>query len=228
MVVVMGEDIFGLGPTGSQNKNLFSIPGVPNINKLLNPLPEEYDVHERLNRQVPEVSDLLQQRLNSLKGKSIEVPFFANNASEFHIPAQTSSFNPFWQISLTGGVGNNLFGSQAVTAKKGEKVKTDTQAAIDDALYKLPYNPNLELGDGLLETLGANAEDLFQADNRTKKEEEDVILEQIKNEYGFEDIKDTMEEGNVPENIYVFYGGESDNFYKALEFVGLSPMNREF
>ena len=78
VVVVMGEDIFGLGPTGSQNKNLFSIPGVPNINKLLNPLPEEYDVHERLNRQVPEVSDLLQQRLNSLKGKSIEVPFFAN------------------------------------------------------------------------------------------------------------------------------------------------------
>ena len=141
---------------------------------------------------------------------------------------KTSSFNPFWQINLTGGVGNNLFGSQAVTAKKGEKVKTDTQAAIDDALYKLPYNPNLELGDGLLETLGANAEDLFQADNRTKKEEEDVILEQIKNEYGFEDIKDTMEEGNVPENIYVFYGGESDNFYKALEFVGLSPINREF
>ena len=63
---------------------------------------------------------------------------------------------------------------------------------------------------------------------RQTTEQKDVILEQIKNEYGFEDIKDTMEEGNVPENIYVFYGGESDNFYKALEFVGLSPMNREF
>ena len=54
------------------------------------------------------------------------------------------------------------------------------------------------------------------------------MLEQIKNEYGFEDIKDTMDEGNVPENIYFFYGGESDNFYRALEFVGLSPMNKEF
>ena len=162
MVVVMGEDIFGLGPTGSQNKNISSIPGVPNINKLLNPLPEEYDVQERLNRQVPEVDDLLQQRLNNLKGKSNEVPFFANNVPEFDIPAQTSSFNPSWQINLTGGVGNNLFGSQAVTAIRGEKVKTDTQAVIDDALYELPDNPNLELGDGLLQTLGRNAEDLFQ------------------------------------------------------------------
>ena len=32
----------------------------------------------------------------------------------------------------------------------------------------------------------------------------------------------------MPENIYFFYGGESDNLYKALEFVGLSPLNREF
>ena len=122
-----------------------------------------------------------------------------------------------------------MFGFQAATAIRGEKVKTDTQAAIDDALYELPDNhPDFELGDGLLQTLGTNAKDLFQADNIIKKEEEDVILEQIKNEYGFEDIKDTMDEGNVPENIYFFYGGESDNFYRALEFVGLSPMNREF
>ena len=37
-----------------------------------------------------------------------------------------------------------------------------------------------------------------------------------------------MDEGNVPDNIYFFSGGESDNFYRALEFVGLSPMNKEF
>ena len=104
----------------------------------------------------------------------------------------------------------------------------DTQVVINDALYELPDDPDLELGDGLLETLGTNAKDLFQTDSITKKEEEDVILEQIKEEYGFEDIKETMDEGNVPENIYFFYCGESDNFYRALEFVGLSPMNREF
>ena len=66
----------------------------------------------------------------------------------------------------------------------------------------MPDNPDLELGDSLLETLGTNVENLFQADNITKKEEEDLILEKIKDEYGFEDIKDTMDEEKVPENIF--------------------------
>ena len=62
------------------------------------------------------------------------------------------------------------------------KEKTDSQVAIGDALYELPDNPDLELGDALLETLGTNAEDLFQAENITKKEEEYLILEKIKDE----------------------------------------------
>ena len=113
---------------------------------------------------------------------------------------------------------------------RGEKVKekADAQIAIDDVLYELPDNSELELGDGLLETLGDNAEDLFQADNITNKEEEDLFLEKIKDEYSFEDIKESLDEENVPENIYFFYGDESDNFYSSLEFIGLSPMNREF
>ena len=32
----------------------------------------------------------------------------------------------------------------------------------------------------------------------------------------------------VPESIYFFYDGESKNFVNALEFIGLSPINREF
>ena len=47
-------------------------------------------------------------------------------------------------------------------------------------------------------------------------------------EYGFEDIKEAFDEENVPENVYFFYGRESENFYRALEFIGLSPMNRKF
>ena len=44
-----------------------------------------------------------------------------------------------------------------------------------------------------------------------------------------EDIKDTMDEtGQVPESIYFFYSGDSQTFIDALEFVGLSPINREF
>ena len=48
-------------------------------------------------------------------------------------------------------------------------------------------------------------------------------------EYKVEDIRDTMgKTGQVPESIYLFYGGESENFENALEFIGLSPINREF
>ena len=36
------------------------------------------------------------------------------------------------------------------------------------------------------------------------------------------------ETGEVPESIYLFYGGESETFVNALEFIGLSPINREF
>ena len=59
----VGGGFFVLGPTTTQNKNISSIPGVFDINEILNLLFEEYDVQQRLNRQVPEVDDLLQQRL---------------------------------------------------------------------------------------------------------------------------------------------------------------------
>ena len=122
------------------------------------------------------------------------------------------------------------FGSQAATLTRGENVKekTDVQNAIDDALYELPDNLELELGDSLLETLCNNAEDLFKADNITKEEAEDLILEKVKEEYDFEDIKDSFDKGNVSETIYFFYDGKSDNFDRSLEVLGLIPMNREF
>ena len=62
-----------------------------------------------------------------------------------------------------------------------------------------------------------------------KKEEEEEILKDIMDEYGIEKIRDTVDEGaQVPESIYFFYGGDSDQFVNALEFLGLSPINREF
>ena len=42
-------------------------------------------------------------------------------------------------------------------------------------------------------------------------------------------MKDTMDEtGQFLESIYFFYGGDSQQFVDALEFIGLSPINREF
>ena len=48
-------------------------------------------------------------------------------------------------------------------------------------------------------------------------------------EYEIEKIRDTMDESaEVPESIYFIYGGDSNQFVNALEFLSLSPINREF
>ena len=54
-------------------------------------------------------------------------------------------------LNSCGGGGEMAAGSQAATAIKGEKVreKAGAQIAIDDALYELPDNTDLELGDGV-------------------------------------------------------------------------------
>ena len=144
--------------------------------------------------------------------------FFENVPSQ-----QPSSFN-----NSTRNIGDDLFGSQVATTVRDSKTKT--QAAVDDFLYELPEDmPDLELGDGLLQTLGAEAEELFDSSAPlTKREEEDEILKDLMAEYDVENIKTTMDEtGQIPESIYFLYGGESQNFVNALNFIGLSPINRE-
>ena len=42
---------------------------------------------------------------------------------------------------------------------------------IDDTIYELPKPPDLELGSGLVDTLGVEANDLLNADFITKEEE---------------------------------------------------------
>ena len=145
--------------------------------------------------------------------------------------------NPFILPTIwdNKGIGNNLFGSQAIMAGPREQDKTittKTQQEIDDFLYELPDTrmPTLELGDGLVQSLGTEAEDLFDPNAPlTKKEEEDEVLKKIMEEYKIDDIKETMDEtGDMPESIYFSYGGDSQKFVDALEFVGLSPINIEF
>ena len=55
-----------------------------------------------------------------------------------------------------------MFGLQAATAVRENKTKTETQQEIDDFLFEMPENmPDIELGDGLINFLGAEAESLF-------------------------------------------------------------------
>lgn len=104
---------------------------------------------------------------------------------------------------------------------------TETKVDIDDTLHELPENYELELGDGLIENLGVAAGDLLDAENITKQEEGDVVLEQINHEYGFEGIKKAFDEGYVPDSVFFFYWGESENVTRAIDFLRLNSDNRE-
>ena len=108
--------------------------------------------------------------------------------------------------------------------------KTKTQQDVDDFLYQIPDKmPELVPGDGILTSSGTEAEGLFNSDAPpSKKEEEDEILKKTMDEYQVEKIRGTKDEkGAVAKSIYFSYGGNSELFNSALEFLGLSPINRE-
>ena len=94
---------------------------------------------------------------------------------------------------------SNFFGSQTATlTRQKENIaapKDDISIEIDDTIYELAEQPDLELGSGLIDTLGVEANDLLDADFITKEEENDAVLEQIKEDYNFDEIKDTFDEG---------------------------------
>ena len=99
---------------------------------------------------------------------------------------------------------------------------------MDDTIHELPDPPKLELGDDLLNTLGVKADDIFDQEFVNKKQQEDEVLEQIKGEYNFDEIKDAFDEGTVPQQLDFLFGGENRNFNRAIEFLSLSNKNREF
>ena len=55
--------------------------------------------------------------------------------------------------------------------------KDDISIQIDDRICELPEQPDLELGSGLIDTLGVEANDLLDADFITKEEENDAVLD---------------------------------------------------
>ena len=146
-------------------------------------------------------------------------------------PPSGPVLNPFVvpKIDEDGPIGNNIFASIGAMIGPRSKENKNDKNEIDDFLYELADKfPTLQLEDKLLDTLGNVGEEVL-ADAPTKKNEEDTILQDIIDEYNIPDMKNTMDEtGEVPENIYFFNGGESECFVRALQFLGISPENREF
>ena len=78
--------------------------------------------------------------------------------SNFFEPDPGNALSSNIGFDNNGQIGNDLFGSQAAVRER----KTKTQQEVDNFLYELPEDiSELELGDGLLQTLGTEAEDLL-------------------------------------------------------------------
>ena len=80
---------------------------------------------------------------------------------------------------------------------------------IDHKIYEIPDLPELELVDSLANILGAEAEDILKENFVNSKKLEDEALENIKEEYGFEEMKNAFDEASVPEQLEFFYGGNN-------------------
>ena len=99
-----------------------------------------------------------------------------------------------------------------LTKEKEEETKDRVFKEIDDKIYEIPDRPKLELVDGLANILGAEAEDILKENFVNPKKLEDEALENIKEEYGFEEIKNAFDETSVPEQLEFFYVGNNENF----------------
>ena len=108
-----------------------------------------------------------------------------------------------------------------ILAKEREKekvVQDSVQTELDDTIYELSDPPKLELGDCLLNSLGVEAYDILEQKFVNKTQQEDAVLEQIKEDYNFDGIKDAFDEGAVPHQVDFFYGGQNSNSIKQFNF----------
>ena len=76
--------------------------------------------------------------------------------------------------------------------------------------------------------LNVEAGDILEQKVVNKKQQEDAVLKQIKEDYSFDEIKDAFDEGALPHQLDFFYGGENSNFNQTIEFSSPSNYNREF
>ena len=91
----------------------------------------------------------------------------------------------------------------------------------------IPPPPRLELSDGLLNVLN-DGENIINNDFIKTEDLDEKDIEDIKNEY-FEGIKNTLDEGHIPEILEFFSGGDgNENFCINCEMLGIDSDESEF
>ena len=97
---------------------------------------------------------------------------------------------------------NNLFGSQTQTlSREKEETEDNVLENIAEKIYEIPDLLKPELGDGLANVLGAETEDISKDKFVNSKKFEDDALENIKEGYGVDEIKDAFDEAAIQNNL---------------------------
>ena len=110
------------------------------------------------------------------------------------------------------------------------RTKPKPETVIENtAIYKIAGPLKFEIEDSLLNILSTDAEDILKDDYVNGKVLEDKTIEQIKDKYNFDDIKDAFDDRQVllPTSLN-FFGGENENFVNACHFLSLKKENNEF
>ena len=95
-----------------------------------------------------------------------------------------------------------------MTITKPPKEKTKEEKVTDDiniAIYKLTDPPSIKIGDLLVNVLRTEAEGILEDDYVNDKVIQEKTIEQIKDEYNFDDIKDDFDEGKISPTGRIFF-----------------------
>ena len=95
-----------------------------------------------------------------------------------------------------------------MTMTKPPKEKTKEKKVTDDintAIYKLTDPPSIKTGDLLVNVLRTEAEGILEDDYVNDKVIQEKTIEQIKDEYNFDDIKDDFDEEKIPPTGGIFF-----------------------
>ena len=110
------------------------------------------------------------------------------------------------------------FGEMTMTKTETKPKQEQVLEDIDMAVYKITKPPKIEIGDPLLSVLSTDAEEILEDDYINNKILEDKTLEQIKEEYIFDEIKDAFDGGKKPLNLNFFLVMTTIILYRRVIF----------
>ena len=150
---------------------------------------------------------MISDKLSSTSTTTTFTPFIAT--AEANIKGQTNGYpkpanNAFWR-------------------NDNDKNKTWKEQILEDintAIYEVPEPHKIEIGEPLLNFLSTDAEAILADDYVNPEELQNKTIDQRKEEYKFDEIKDAFDEGKIPPQLefLFFFEAKMIIFYKLVTF----------